>query len=91
MKAEIEPLDDRKYYGTEVSIADDTDAALGFVTIWIGGTHNPSHRELARLKRHNGDSEPTQEDIDEWCCDSHYETETSLHIAELLVLAVNNP
>jgi hypothetical protein len=84
MKAELKPLDG-KYYGTEVSITKDGDDpgdfGEGLIQIWVMGNWEPSKRELEGYPDEYGD--------DFEICDSHYETETGLEIAELLVEAVN--
>jgi len=82
MKAELKPLDG-KYYGTEVAITrdgdDNRDFGEGLIQIWVVGNYEPSRREL----------DDWDTDELELLSDSHYETETSLEIAELLVKAVN--
>lgn len=107
MRAELQPLTGRKYYGTEVSITDDDWGNFhgrsydGFVSIWVMGNYEPSRRELEGYEKRDGKWmrwEPEEEYKGriypgEWVeyeiSDSHYETETSLEIAELLVEAIN--
>jgi hypothetical protein len=97
MKAELQPLED-KYYGTEIRIddADDNEFSEGLIQIWVMGNYKPSRRGLENLRRNwieETGMEPTDEEWHDekasYFCDSHYETETSLHIAELLVKAIN--
>jgi len=84
MKALLEPLDG-KYYGTEVSIVhtdeDPNEFQGGTIQIWVMGNHEPSRREL--------EGYPDEYGFEFEICDTHYETETGLEIAELLVEAVN--
>jgi hypothetical protein len=83
MKAELKPLDG-KYYGTEVSITSDDNKGFGegLIQIWVMGNWEPSRRELEGYPDEYGDEFEI--------CDSHYETETGLKIAELLVEAIND-
>lgn len=86
MRAHIKPLERyRKYYGTEIEILDGP-AKDEIIKIWVS-CGKPSTRELdnfhADLKE-NGcdDSEPYE------ICDSHYESQLDLDIANAVVKAL---
>lgn len=70
---------DRKYYGTEIFDARGTN----ILNIWVmaGG---PSEREKARFGNW------TEERWAEYCCDSHWESEGGLAIAEAIVAMRNS-
>ena len=106
MKAELVPFTGKKYYGTEVRITDEEWTGNsdydGYMSIWVMGNYVPSRRELEGYEKRDDkwvrwEPEETHAGITypgEWIeyeiSDSHYETETSLKIAELLVEAINN-
>lgn len=86
MKAELLPLKG-KYYGTIVEITDEETGYQEEVRVWYMGNYKPSHRELDDwAKSWSG------RDGDPWeACDSHFESEQGLEIAERLVKAINEP
>lgn len=82
MKAKLLDLDG-KYYGTEVEISDNNDKSLGVIKIWI-------HNGKASTREYDTEEELNEMYNDGLFCDEHYETETDLKIADILVNAINN-
>jgi len=100
VKAEILPLSG-KYYGTEVEVKfNDPEIQDGLIQIWITGNWKLSLREIGIMREFLSEGltekevKETYPDgdksmLEDWVCDSHYETETSYKIAQLLVDAIN--
>lgn len=72
----LSPLTDRKYYGTGI---EDQDGNI-VLDIWgVNRLHKPSERELAKWTS----EEPFE------MCDTHYEDEGDLEVAQIIVKALN--
>ena len=88
IKAELEPLTHRKYYGTTINLFNTLDGRKAYFSIWINnlGDYSPSKREL-QLYGQPGENEPRREEVE--ICDDHYESAFTLQIAEVIVVAIN--
>ena len=82
MRAELKPLDGRKYYGSEITLCDaKTGQHLETLTIWVMGDFAPSERELADWD---------EEEYGPWEGDSsHYESKLGYEICKLIVRSIN--
>lgn len=80
MKAKLIPLEG-KYYGTRIAVTTE-DGCESTIYVWHMGNHKPSAREL-HYWREVGDC-PHE------TCNSHFESESSLEIAERIVKALND-
>lgn len=97
VKAELIDLGG-KYYGTEIALSygqpGNVEYDTGGMSVWFGGNHKPSKREVAGYVWRNNRWEQWDTFTNEWypyeVNDSHYETQTSLEIAEVIVAAINN-
>jgi len=100
MEASLAPLEG-KYYGTKVIVHDEENFKGEWIMIWVMGNYEPSRRELEGYEKRDGkwmrwEPESTYQGVTypgEWyeyeVSDTHYESETGLRIAELLVEAIN--
>jgi len=96
MQATLKPLNG-KYYGTEVELVFGGESTT--ITIYLRGDGTPSDRELrsslgcSRQEFDNnelilewgGSMVPAQDMWNDYCCDSHYETQASFEAAQELV------
>ena len=79
MKAKLLSLDG-KYYGTKIAVS--YDGCESLIEVWHMGNYKPSARELRDWNEVNDGPYET--------CDSHFESESSLEIAERIVKALND-
>jgi hypothetical protein len=81
LRAEIEPLDGRKYYGSSVALKDASGETKDAVVVWVMGDYTPSERELeAWDEEEYGPYE---------VCDSHFESALGYEICQAIVKAIN--
>lgn len=82
MKAEILPLEG-KYYGTKIIIIDGKENTL--IEIWHSDGHDPSKRQLEQ----DGYNNVEKWKNDDCGCDSHYESDWTYKLANIIIEAVN--
>lgn len=93
MKAKIEELSGRKYYGTNVEIFDGFGLSVGFVVIWLNPTdatdYIASERELEGWNKFQLSENPDVPPDPYEYCDNHYETTMAYEVAKKLEEAIN--
>jgi hypothetical protein len=90
MKAKLAPLKG-KYYGTVIEVDTDEDGSFRHsVSVWIDDNSGPSRREYDFERDGKYYTVDMEYGIYEYeICDSHYETKTSLRVANILIHGIN--
>lgn len=52
LRAELEPLDGRKYYGSRIVLRDEKGDGSDAIEVWVMGDYTPSERELEACDSH---------------------------------------